>query len=715
MLVVEDEVRLATAVARGLQAEGFEVDVAHTGPDGLWRAREGAYAAIVLDVLLPGLNGFALCRELRTGGDTTPVLMLTAKQGEHDEAEGLDLGADDFLRKPFSFVVLVARLRALVRRATNAPDGVLSIGDLHLDPTRRRCFRGVSELVLTARELDLLVALARRVGGVATKRELLAEVWGFDFDGAENIVEVYVGYLRTKIDRPFGRNSLQTVRTLGYRLVDDGRGVSGAERVAGWRWCRRATRSVRVRVTLLAAGLFAVALVVAAALLLHALGERLIGDVRGADEAALSEQAVMMRQLGVPSDAVEVGGSLTAGLQVMQFESDGRDFVLTVPGDVPVERALAGSTSSAGDGSSAAVAGTFRQALGPTDRLTISSLPIGAAVLSTASTLDEVRDTLQATTRVLWAVGPVLVAIVAGLSWLLAGRALRPVRLVTDRVAAIEASSLHERVPVPDSSDEIAVLARTMNQMLARLEDASSVNRRLVSDASHELRTPVAVMRAELEVARRDGDNDWPATSDALLAELDRLQGLVDDLLLLARADERGAATAARRPVDLVDLVNTATSRRRRVAVAANIVGAGTATSVAGDAASLGRALDHLVANAARSATTEVVVSVEAADATVAIHVDDDGPGIPLEARDLVVQRFVRLDDGRSRDEGGAGLGLPVAADVARAHGGLLEITESPLGGARVSLVLASTPQPMGENRTVRSGFGPSVVGSRGP
>jgi len=221
LLVIEDEVRLAEAVARGLRSEGFEVDLAHSGPDGLWRAREGSYSAIVLDILLPGLNGYAVCRELRAGGDRTPVLMLTAKQGEHDEAEGLELGADDFLRKPFSFVVLVARLRALVRRATNAPDGVLSIGDLHLDPTRRRCFRGVTELVLTARELDLLVALARRVGGVATKRELLAEVWGFDFDGAENIVEVYVGYLRTKIDRPFGRNSLQTVRTLGYRLVDD--------------------------------------------------------------------------------------------------------------------------------------------------------------------------------------------------------------------------------------------------------------------------------------------------------------------------------------------------------------------------------------------------------------------------------------------------------------------------------------------------------------
>ena len=221
VLVVEDEPRLAEAIARGLRAEGFEVDVAHTGPDGLWRALEGVYSAIVLDILLPGLNGYAVCRQLRAEGNRTPILMLTAKQGEHDEAEGLELGADDFLRKPFSFVVLVARLRALIRRATNAPDGVLAVGDLRVDPQKRRCWRGPSEVVLTARELDLLVALARREGGTATKAELLAEVWGFDFDGDDNIVEVYVRYLRTKIDRPFARNSLQTVRTIGYRLVDD--------------------------------------------------------------------------------------------------------------------------------------------------------------------------------------------------------------------------------------------------------------------------------------------------------------------------------------------------------------------------------------------------------------------------------------------------------------------------------------------------------------
>ena len=222
VLIVEDEQHLADAIGRGLAADGFQVDICNTGPDGLWRASEGSYAAIVLDILLPGMNGFAVCRELRARGVATPILMLTAKHGEYDEAEGLDLGADDFLRKPFSYVVLLARLRALVRRAQGSPDGILSVGDLVIDTQRRQCLRGDTEISLTARELDLLIGLARRSGGTASKNELLAEVWGFDFDGDDNIVEVYVRYLRNKIDKPFGRASLQTIRTIGYRLVDDG-------------------------------------------------------------------------------------------------------------------------------------------------------------------------------------------------------------------------------------------------------------------------------------------------------------------------------------------------------------------------------------------------------------------------------------------------------------------------------------------------------------
>lgn len=222
VLVVEDEVRLAEAVARGLGAEGFTVEVVHDGTEGLWRARERDYAAIVLDILLPGTNGYEVCRTLRAEGVWTPILMLTAKDGEYDEAEALDTGADDFLAKPFSWVVLVARLRALVRRGGSPRPPALTVGDLVLDPAERACRRGEAEIALTAREFDLLEALMRRPTEVRPKLDLLDVVWGHDFLGDPNVVEVYVGYLRRKIDEPFGRRSLQTVRGAGYRLVADG-------------------------------------------------------------------------------------------------------------------------------------------------------------------------------------------------------------------------------------------------------------------------------------------------------------------------------------------------------------------------------------------------------------------------------------------------------------------------------------------------------------
>jgi DNA-binding response OmpR family regulator len=219
VLIVEDEVGLADALHRGLQAEGFAVDVTHDGLDGLWRAREHEYGAIVLDILLPGMNGYEICRTLRAEEVWTPILMLTAKNGEYDEAEALDTGADDFLAKPFSFVVLVARLRALLRRGRLPRAAPLEIGDLALDPATRGCMRGDASIELTAREFGLLEALMRRPGVVVSKLELLDEVWGPDFTGDSNIVEVYVGYLRRKIDAPFGCTTLQTVRGVGYRAV----------------------------------------------------------------------------------------------------------------------------------------------------------------------------------------------------------------------------------------------------------------------------------------------------------------------------------------------------------------------------------------------------------------------------------------------------------------------------------------------------------------
>ena len=222
VLVVEDEKRLAATLKRGLSSEGFAVDVALDGPQGLWMAREHPYDAVVLDIMLPGINGYKICGTLREEGNWMPILMLTAKDGEYDEAEALDTGADDFLSKPFSFVVLVARLRALVRRGVRPRPSVLVAGDLRLDPAARSCTRDGVDIALTPREFSLLEYLLRRAGEVVPKTEILEHVWDYDFDGDPNIVEVYAGYLRRKIDVPFGRHALETVRGAGYCLNPEG-------------------------------------------------------------------------------------------------------------------------------------------------------------------------------------------------------------------------------------------------------------------------------------------------------------------------------------------------------------------------------------------------------------------------------------------------------------------------------------------------------------
>lgn len=222
VLVVEDERRLAASLKRGLEADGFAVDVALDGTDGLWMARENGYDVIVLDVLLPGVDGYRICATLRAESNWTPIVMLTALDGELDEAQALDTGADDYLTKPFSHRVLVARLRALMRRGARERPARLAAGDLALDPASRRAWRGEQPLGLTAREVSVLEYLLRNAGQVVSKRDILAHVWDGEFDGDPNIVEVYIRYLRRKIDLPFGRSAIETIRGAGYRLAADG-------------------------------------------------------------------------------------------------------------------------------------------------------------------------------------------------------------------------------------------------------------------------------------------------------------------------------------------------------------------------------------------------------------------------------------------------------------------------------------------------------------
>ncbi|MDA8398600.1 MAG: response regulator transcription factor [Actinomycetota bacterium] len=222
ILLIEDEKKLATALKRGLEAEGFSVDVAHDGTEGLWMARESEFSVIVSDIMLPGTNGFKICSTLRQEGNWTPILMLTAKDGDLDEAEALDTGADDYLIKPFSFVVLVARIRALLRRGALERPPVVEVGDISLDRSAHRIWRGSTEVELTPREFSLMDLFMSNPGTALHKRDILDQVWDDDFERDPNIVEVYVGYLRRKVDEPFGRRSIQTVRGIGYRMEAHG-------------------------------------------------------------------------------------------------------------------------------------------------------------------------------------------------------------------------------------------------------------------------------------------------------------------------------------------------------------------------------------------------------------------------------------------------------------------------------------------------------------
>ena len=223
-LVVEDEVKMAALIRRGLVEEGYAADVARTGEEALWMARATPYDAIVLDLMLPGRDGLEVCRELRGSGVWSPILMLTARDGVEDRVNGLDSGADEYLTKPFSFAELLARLRALARRGAHERPAVLQVGSLRLDPATRQTWRGDAEIELSAKEYALLETFMRRAGEVLTRLELLEHAWDYGYDNRSNVVDVYVRYLREKIDRPFGLDAIETVRGTGYRLRADGGG-----------------------------------------------------------------------------------------------------------------------------------------------------------------------------------------------------------------------------------------------------------------------------------------------------------------------------------------------------------------------------------------------------------------------------------------------------------------------------------------------------------
>ncbi len=504
---------------------------------------------------------------------------------------------------------------------------------------------------------------------------------------------------------------------------------------------RRWFGSVRLRATVAVAALFAVALSAGAAAFVHLVRDRLVDEVHTADRAALDHLARDLQSttdlptvLPVPADRP------SAQLQVVT--PDGQVLAASaslagVPSLLPADQLVpvAGPAAAPAPGGAVGGAPVARppgqpapagRAPAPVARPTTSLPPPVAGVedvqrgadlpgqpapasdwaltsvrtlsphgpitLVAATPLDDVQAGLTELTRALVVAIPLLVALIALMAWVLVGRALRPVHAITEQADRITAANLHERVPMPGGDDEITHLARTMNAMLGRLEASTARQRRFVADASHELRSPVASIRTEMEVALLHPERaDWPAVASNVLAEDERLDRIVTDLLLLARLDEGAGPARPTVEIDLDALVRAEAARTRRVPVDASAVGP---AKVPGRPEELTRLVGHLLDNAARHARQQVVVALAVVGSRAVLTVDDDGEGIPPARRAEVFARFGRLEEARARDTGGAGLGLAVVRRIVQAHGGQVHVDEAPLGGARVVVELPAVPVP---------------------
>jgi signal transduction histidine kinase len=454
----------------------------------------------------------------------------------------------------------------------------------------------------------------------------------------------------------------------------------------GWHALRRARGSIRVRIALGATVVVACTIAIAAWGLVRSVEHQLVDKVRDSTSARVTAVATQL-QAGVSPTAIAIPA---AGGGVQVLAQDGRP---VAGGPLPIgtsEIMFIGTDVAPGESGGAVVQGSY---LGdpslnvPLDvRYEGVAGPNGTFTVVGASPLDGVTSSISTLKRALAFALPLLVALVGALAWFVTGRALRPVDAIRAQVDAITASSLDRRIPEPATGDEVSRLAHTMNAMLDRLEGASRRQRQFVSDASHELRSPVATIRTELEVGTRAGASaDWPRIAAVALAEEARLAALIDDLLMLATVDEGALRSHAAEDVDIAQLVRDEAARPRRVAIEVDGPPAATAPGVRRQ---LARVVANLFDNAARFASTTVLASVRVEDQEVVLTVDDDGPGVPVPDRRRIFERFTRLDAGRTRNEGGAGLGLALAKAIVERHHGAISALDAPLGGARIEVRL---------------------------
>lgn len=693
ILVIEDDKATASYVATGLMQDGHVVDHIADGRDGLIQATVQAYDLMIVDRMLPSLDGLALVRTLRAAKVASPVLFLTALDGVDDRVEGLNAGADDYLVKPFSFAELSARVSALGRRPQlKAELTVLRVADLEIDLIGRVVARGGVRIDPQPREFKLLEHLMRTSGRVQTRTMLLEAVWDFHFDPQTNVVETHVSRLRAKVDRPFGRDLIHRPR----------RGLYAACRMRLPR-----IHSTALRLSLLIGALF-LAATLAAVVAAYALS---LNDLRERAKAGLLEEAAHLRAVfvagGAPAAAEAIGegaGTARSARSLVYFAGDKDSAAVgnAVP-EAPFTgwRVLTDRDLVARDE--------------PLDEQYIAfGTDLGGLFLMLGTSAVEMHETVEIFIQSLLLGLAASTLLAAAATITIMARTERRIAAIAGTLDAVAGGRYERRVPVQrGKSDDLARIANSINLMLDRLSSNIASLKHVSSDIAHDLKTPIQRLRATLEEACAAGNHAvQPAAVAEAIAQADVIVGRFQALLRIAQI-EGGSPRSRFGPVDLCELC-TALAEAYQPAVE----DAGGALLldvrsdgpilVSGDRDLLGQILANLVENAIRHAPlpTAIALRLEVSDGEAVILVEDDGPGIPDEERDKVFQRLYRLE--RSRTSEGSGLGLALVAAVVDLHDGRITLADN-APGLRVTVRLPNCASSRAGCSTLRAANRPSL------
>ncbi len=729
ILVVEDDRRIRDLLRRGLIFEGYTVDTAEDGESALRTARETPPDAVILDIMLPGIDGLEVCRRLRSASNM-PILMLTARDTVPDRVTGLDAGADDYMVKPFAFDELLARVRALFRRhkMESAPE-VYRYADLELSPRTRQVFRNGSPVELTAKEFDLLELFMRHAGQVLTREMIYEHIWDYDFGGESNIIEVYVRYLRTKLEAGDKPRLLQTVRGVGYALRENS--ARDLRHNASPPWSLAASygpdigypaMTIRLRLTLWYTVLLGTTLILFSVTVYSLLATTLrIQIEQSAAVQANNLASALTQQLqfdvliirkdpaGVLIPEVDLFAS-SMGVQIIDLEgnilkrSDNLG-TTTVP---DYTQALPELSEGRDD--------LYYTPLGSGPTFLVYSVPLRAndAIVGGVQLVQPVTTAITALNQVSrymifgTAISLLLAAIVGAF---LARRALAPIDTITNTASTITRTyDLGQRIKIADNASEVGLLAATFNEMLDRIQHLFQAQERLVGDVSHELRTPLTTIQGNVELLQRmattPGYDNGPraeemkellsATLIEVQAETERMSKLISDLLLLAQADS-GALQLRMATVEMDTLLLDVYRQTRRLAdryKGSNQLdirlGSEDQALVRGDSDRLRQVVLNLAENAVKytPAGGTVTLSLEHDGNWVKISVTDTGLGISEEQQEHIFDRFYRTDKARSREFGGSGLGLSIAQSIAHAHQGRITVTSKYHQGSTFTLWL---------------------------